>query len=185
VDAVSGRRRTRGERFAVENVARCALVQWAASTVALVALANCGAEVAGSAATVAATQAAQASQARAQQAEIADGFFQAQDGAADRATSAADEAGNNAADVGQLLPMLKTVQDNTGQTPAQALADAGYRSEENFAGMAGSATELVVALGREGERCAEITAAHAPRVMLSNSFAFGSVNALVVLGRSE
>jgi transposase len=72
------------------------------------------------------------------------------------------EVGNNAADVGQLLPMLKAVQDNTGQTPGQVLADAGYRSEENFAGLAGSGTELVVALGREGKRCAEIDADEYP-----------------------
>jgi transposase len=70
----------------------------------------------------------------------------------------AAEVGNNAADVGQLLPMLKAVKTNTGLAPAQALADAGYRSEDNFAGCAGSGTELVVALGREGKRCAEIDA---------------------------
>jgi transposase len=70
----------------------------------------------------------------------------------------AAEVGNNAADVGQLLPMLQAVQDSTGKMPAQALADAGYRSEENFAGIAGSGIELVVALGREGKRCVEIDA---------------------------
>jgi transposase len=70
----------------------------------------------------------------------------------------AAEVGNNAADVGQLLPMLKAVKTNTGLAPEQALADAGYRSEDNFAGCAGSGTELVVALGREGKRCAEIDA---------------------------
>ena len=37
----------------------------------------------------------------------------------------AAEVGNNAADVGQLLPMLQAVEDNTGQAPEQALADAG------------------------------------------------------------
>jgi hypothetical protein len=56
-------------------------------------LAGCGAEVAGTAATVAATQAAQASQAQAQKTKIVEGFKQAQDGVADRAASAADEAG--------------------------------------------------------------------------------------------
>ena len=53
----------------------------------------------------------------------------------------AAQVSNNAADVGQLLPMLKAVQDNTGQAPAQALADAGYRSEKNLAGLASSDTE--------------------------------------------
>jgi hypothetical protein len=56
-------------------------------------LAGCGAEVAGTAATVAATQAAQASQAQAQQTRIVEGFKQAQDGAAARAASAADDLG--------------------------------------------------------------------------------------------
>lgn len=75
----------------------------------------------------------------------------------------AAEVGNNAADVGQLLPMLQAVEDNTGQVPEQALADAGYRSEANFAGLAGSPTELVVALGREGKRCVEVDAQSHPR----------------------
>ena len=70
----------------------------------------------------------------------------------------AAELGNNAADVGQLMPMLKAVEDNTGQAPKQALADAGYRSEQNFEALAGSSTELVVAMGREGKRCAEVDA---------------------------
>ena len=74
----------------------------------------------------------------------------------------AAEVGNNAADVGQLVLMLKAVKDNTGQAPAQALADAGYRSEKNFEEVAGSPTELVVALGREGKRCAEIDAQKNP-----------------------
>jgi transposase len=36
------------------------------------------------------------------------------------------------------------------------VADAGYRSEANFQAVAASATELVVALGREGKRHAEV-----------------------------
>ena len=75
----------------------------------------------------------------------------------------AAEVGNNAADVGQLLPMLQAVQDNTGRAPEQALADAGYRSEANFAGLASSPTELVIALGREGKRCADVDAQRNPR----------------------
>ena len=70
----------------------------------------------------------------------------------------AAELGNNAADVGQLVPMLAAVQANTGQAPEQALADAGYRSEKNFEDLAASPTELVVAMGREGKRCAEVDA---------------------------
>ena len=74
----------------------------------------------------------------------------------------AAEVGNNAADVGQLLPMLKAVKDNTGQAPSKALADAGYRSEKNLEDLADSSTELVVALGREGKRNAEIDARKNP-----------------------
>ena len=74
----------------------------------------------------------------------------------------AAELGNNAADVGQLVPMLDAVKDNTGQAPEQALADAGYRSEDNFLALAGSGTELVVAMGREGKRCAEVDAQKYP-----------------------
>ena len=70
----------------------------------------------------------------------------------------AAELGNNAADVGRLLPMLTAVKANTTQTPKQVLADAGYRSEQNFEALAGSPTELVVAMGREGKRCAEVDA---------------------------
>ena len=74
----------------------------------------------------------------------------------------AAELGNNAADVGQLLPMLKAVKNNTAQAPEQALADAGYRSEDNFKPLSDSGTELVVALGREGKRCAEVDAQKSP-----------------------
>ena len=55
-----------------------------------------------------------------------------------------------AADVAQLVPMLKAVRANTGKDPEQALADAGYRSEKNFEDLADSPTVLVVAMGREG-----------------------------------
>ena len=70
----------------------------------------------------------------------------------------AAELGNNAADVGQLVPMLAAVLANAGQAPEQALADAGYRSEKNFEDLAASPTELVVAMGREGKRCADVDA---------------------------
>ena len=58
--------------------------------------------------------------------------------------------------------MLKAVKTNTGHTPKQTLADAGYRSEANFEALADSTTELVVAMGREGKRCAEIDPAKSP-----------------------
>ena len=74
----------------------------------------------------------------------------------------AAELGNNAADVGQLLPMLQAVQDNLGALPAQGLADAGYRSEENFAKATRPEMDLVVALGREGKQQAQVDAAAYP-----------------------
>jgi len=74
----------------------------------------------------------------------------------------AAELGNNAADVGQLVPMLESVKSNTGQMPEQTLADAGYRSEDNFKALASSGTALVVAKGREGKRCAEVDAQKNP-----------------------
>jgi transposase len=74
----------------------------------------------------------------------------------------AAELGNNAADVGQLLPMLQAVQDNLGEVPRQGLADAGYRSEDNFAKTQDSPTELVVALGREGKRQTQVDAGTYP-----------------------
>ena len=74
----------------------------------------------------------------------------------------AAELSNNAADAEQLVPMLEAVKATTGRTPEQALADAGYRSEKNFENLADSSTELVVALGREGKRCADIDATKNP-----------------------
>lgn len=68
----------------------------------------------------------------------------------------AAELSNNAADTQQLVPMLQAVKRNTGELPQQGLADAGYRSEDNFEQLAGLPIELVVALGREGKLQAQI-----------------------------
>jgi len=68
----------------------------------------------------------------------------------------AAELSNNAADTHQLVPMLQAVKTNIGEFPRQGLADAGYRSEDNFKRLAGLPIELVVALGREGKRHAQI-----------------------------
>jgi transposase len=70
----------------------------------------------------------------------------------------AAELGNNAADAQQLVPMLQAVKANTGEFPRQGLADAGYRSEDNFEQLAGLPIELVVALGREGKSQARLDA---------------------------
>ena len=64
----------------------------------------------------------------------------------------AAELTNNASDAGELPTMLHAVKNNLGQTPEQALADTGYRSEAVFEQLADSGTDLVVALGREGKQ---------------------------------
>lgn len=74
----------------------------------------------------------------------------------------AAELSNNAADAIQLLPMLNAINDVLGELPRQALADAGYRSEENFEKAEHLETELVVALGREGKQQTEVDAQHHP-----------------------
>lgn len=58
-------------------------------------------------------------------------------------------------DANWLLPMVDAVKTQCEALPEQVLADAGYRSEKNFAG---SPVELVVALGREGKEHAEVNA---------------------------
>lgn len=47
------------------------------------------------------------------------------------------ELSNNAADTHQLVPMLQAVKTNVGELPRQGLADASYRSEDNFDRLAG------------------------------------------------
>jgi hypothetical protein len=67
----------------------------------------------------------------------------------------AAERDNTAPDTHWLLPMIQAVHENLGQFPELGLADAGYRSERN---LRESPIELVVALGREGKRRAQIDA---------------------------
>lgn len=64
----------------------------------------------------------------------------------------AAELTNVASDAAELPRMIEAVQANVGEAPAQVLADTGYRAEAVFERFAGSATELVVALGREGKQ---------------------------------
>ena len=63
------------------------------------------------------------------------------------------EVVNTSSDVQQLPMVLSAVKANTGSSAAQALADAGYRSEVVMAELAMTQpdTELVIALGREGK----------------------------------
>jgi transposase len=55
----------------------------------------------------------------------------------------------NAADTGELKPVLEQVKANTGELPERSLADAGYRSEENFQYLEEVGVTGYVALGRE------------------------------------
>lgn len=56
---------------------------------------------------------------------------------------------NRAADAGHLGPMLEKVEQVTGQAPQEAVADAGYKSEETFQALEGKPTQVYVACGRE------------------------------------
>jgi transposase len=67
-----------------------------------------------------------------------------------------------AADSAELPRMLQAAKDNTGQAAEVALADAGYRSEEVLAQLNTLPTEVLVALGREGKKQAQIDAAKLP-----------------------
>ena len=71
----------------------------------------------------------------------------------------AAELGNTAADANWLLPMVEAVQANLGELPQLAVADTGYRSEENFKN---TPIPLVVALGREGKEHAEVNSRQYP-----------------------
>ncbi|MBC8328880.1 MAG: IS1182 family transposase [Planctomycetes bacterium] len=56
--------------------------------------------------------------------------------------------GNNAADVGELLGQVDQVKSNLGGHPQRALADAGYKSEDNFRGLEERGIRGYVALGK-------------------------------------
>lgn len=57
----------------------------------------------------------------------------------------------DASDSHQLLPMVQKAQAVTGQTAQEVLADAGYRSEENFQALEQSQIDAYIPLGREGK----------------------------------
>lgn len=69
------------------------------------------------------------------------------------------ELDNSAPDANWLLPMIGAVKANPGELPQLALADAGYRSEDN---LKNAPTELVVALGRESKEHAQVDAGQYP-----------------------
>jgi transposase len=63
----------------------------------------------------------------------------------------ANDVVRNAADNDCLVPMTEAAQRNTKRKPRRVLADAGYRSEENFRKLADAWITAYVALGREGK----------------------------------
>jgi len=69
---------------------------------------------------------------------------------------------HNAADNGELLPMIAAVKNNLGELPKRVLADSGYRSEQAFAALEEKGVEALVALGREGKDPTAIDAKRYP-----------------------
>jgi transposase len=55
-------------------------------------------------------------------------------------------------DAPELVPMVEEARANTGERPAIVLADAGYRSEENFRRLRRRRQRVLVSLGRDGKR---------------------------------
>ena len=55
----------------------------------------------------------------------------------------------NASDVRELEPLIDQIEQNTGALPEKVLADAGYRSESNLAGLEDRGIDGFVAFGRE------------------------------------
>ncbi len=77
----------------------------------------------------------------------------------------AAELSNCAADSNQLPALLDAVVASAGELPAQALADAGFRSEEVLATLSESPCAVIVALGREGRAAATMDADKYPHTV--------------------
>jgi len=69
---------------------------------------------------------------------------------------------NNAADSGQLLPLVEAVEKNLGELPKTVLADSGYRSEQAFVVLEQKGVQALVALGRERKDQPPVDAQHYP-----------------------
>ena len=70
---------------------------------------------------------------------------------------------NNAADNGELVPMVEAVKETFGELPNRVLGDSGFRSEDGFAKLEKyEGMEVLVALGREGKDQAAIDPQHYP-----------------------
>jgi transposase len=59
---------------------------------------------------------------------------------------------HNAADAGELKPLIRKIRDVTGRLPERLLADAGYRSEKNLKRFEKLKIDAYVSLGREGKQ---------------------------------
>jgi len=59
---------------------------------------------------------------------------------------------NNAADAGELKPLIRKIREVTGRLPERLLADAGYRSEKNLRRFEKLKIDAYVSLGREGKQ---------------------------------
>ncbi len=83
------------------------------------------------------------------------GFDQCYNGqiAVDEATQLIVATGltNSAADQGQLLPVITTVEATLGDAPSEVLADAGYREEATFQTLEDRQITAYISLGREGK----------------------------------
>lgn len=80
---------------------------------------------------------------------------------AERQIIVAAELTDCAADSGQ-LPTMTEAERTLGAVPQVILADAGYRSEAVLETLADKPCELIVALGREGRKQAQIDAEKYP-----------------------
>lgn len=67
---------------------------------------------------------------------------------------------NCAVDRGQLVPMIEATIETVGAKPECVLADAGYRSEENFLCVEKLGVEAMVALGKEYKEDKSVIAAN-------------------------
>ncbi len=68
----------------------------------------------------------------------------------------------NAADVGQLVPLTEQAEANVGDRAARMLADAGYKSEANFAALEARGLDGYVSLGKGEAQRAETEAQGGP-----------------------
>jgi len=71
----------------------------------------------------------------------------------------------NAADNDQLIPMVGAAEANTGKKPRRALADSGYKSEENFGALENMGIDAHVALGKGDQGARSTNAGPATRRM--------------------